>query len=168
MDPSRPPGCEGCKEECTIHLTQIINNKIKKIDMCENCPNAKSIQDPNQFNLLSDLISKPPDIDEDGLPIILTCDSCGYTEEKLKRTGRLGCAQCYDTFSESIEVMIANMHKGSSHMGKIPALHQKDSIRRQLVELEKDLQAYIKDENYEEAAKVRDTIVGLKSAMQQE
>lgn len=134
--------------------------------MCEHCPNAKSIQDPNQFNLLSDLISKPADTGDDGNSLSITCANCGYTEEKLKSTGRLGCAKCYDTFCESIDAMIANMHKGSSHVGKVPTLHQKDSIRRQLLELDKDLKSYIKQENYEEAAKVRDTIAELKKAMQ--
>lgn len=135
--------------------------------MCENCPNAKSIQDPNQFNLLSDLISKPSDSDQERIPVTLTCDGCGYTEERLKRTGRLGCAKCYDTFSESIDAMIANMHKGSTHVGKVPSLHKKDSLRKQLMELEEDLKNYIKDEKYEEAAKVRDSIAELKAKMEE-
>lgn len=167
MEPSRPPGCENCTEECTIHLTQIINNKIKKIDMCESCPNAKSIQDPNQFDLLSDLISKPSDDDDYGeAPVAAACENCGYTEEKLRQTGRLGCAQCYDTFSDTIDSMLSNMHKGSTHLGKVPTTHQKNSLRRRLTDLEKKLKSFIENERYEEAAEIRDQIQALKEEVE--
>ena len=137
--------------------------------MCEDCPNAKSIQDPNQFSLLSDLIANPAeDEDYDEPHNVLTCKACGYTEEKLKRSGRLGCQHCYDTFSQSIDSMIVNMHKGSIHIGKVPASHQQNSYRQKLLQLEADLQTFIQEEAYEKAAQTRDQIAALKKDMRKD
>ena len=157
MESNKPPGCENCEEELTIHLTQIINNKIKKIDMCQNCPNAKSIEDPNQFNLLSDLVSKPF-VGSDAEETMETCATCGYTEKMLKKTGRLGCADCYDTFEVTLKPMLAGMHNGQAHMGKVPSVYHRDLLVRQLEDLRETLNEKIEAEEYEEAINIRDQI----------
>ena len=130
--------------------------------MCEQCPNATSIQDPNQFNLLSELISTPSGMQGGSNAPQLTCDDCGYTEEKFKKTGRLGCPGCYMTFGQSVEAMIGKMHKAKQHVGKVPIIRQQSSIRRRLVDLETELHTHIQQEDYEAAAQLRDQIANLK------
>ena len=39
--------CDICTKLATVHLTQIVNGKIHKIDLCETCAKEKGVTDPN-------------------------------------------------------------------------------------------------------------------------
>ena len=44
--------CTICKEKpATVHLTQIVGDKMQKLDLCEDCAKAKGINDPTGFSL---------------------------------------------------------------------------------------------------------------------
>ena len=43
--------CSHCNNPATVHLTQIVNNKIIKVDLCESCAQAKGVTDPEGFSL---------------------------------------------------------------------------------------------------------------------
>jgi protein arginine kinase activator len=78
------------------------------------------------------------------------------------RVRRFGCGDCYATFSEEVAQIIRGMHKGASHVGKVPvglmALH----LRHQRIEeLRARLDQAIASESYEEAAGIRDEILTL-------
>ncbi len=152
-----PLKCDLCSQPATVHLTQIVNNKVHKVDLCESCAQAKGVTDPGGFSL-SDLLVKAslnPEATSSGL----RCEACGFTQADFKKHGRFGCPQCYETFSTMVEPMLENMHKGNVHTGKVPsnALERKTREDR-LRELEANLQSAIKDERYEDAARYRDEI----------
>ena len=93
--------CEVCQtENATVHLTQIISGKMQKIDLCEKCAKEKGVADPAGFSLADMLLGlgageeiKAGGSDE------LQCPQCGFTQPDFKKTGRLGCANCYTTFA---------------------------------------------------------------------
>ena len=42
--------CTICKEKpATVHLTQIVGEKMQKLDLCEDCAKAKGVNDPAGF-----------------------------------------------------------------------------------------------------------------------
>ena len=41
-----PLKCDLCSKPATVHLTQIVNNKVHKVDLCEECAQAKGVTDP--------------------------------------------------------------------------------------------------------------------------
>jgi protein arginine kinase activator len=44
--------CQVCKKSpATVHLTQIIENQVKKVDLCEACAKEKGVNDPTGFSL---------------------------------------------------------------------------------------------------------------------
>ena len=48
--------CDICKQNVAkVHLTQIIEGKTKKVDLCEACSKAKGIDDPKGL-ALADLL----------------------------------------------------------------------------------------------------------------
>lgn len=153
---AKPEQCANCNKPATIHLTQIINNKIHKVDLCEDCPFKKGVTDPEGFSLADFLMKPPVSMDPDQK---LQCEVCGFTPADFKKTGRFGCPACYGTFSRILEPMLANMHKDVVHRGKVPekALARM-SRKRRIDQLETDLQEAVKTENYEEAARLRDLI----------
>lgn len=162
---AKPLKCDVCSEPATVHLTQIINNQIHKIDLCENCAEQKGITDPSGYSL-ADLLVKP---ESESTPEVaaLSCPECGCTQREFKKTGRLGCASCYETFASVVSPALLNMHKGDSHRGKVPqrALERATYIDR-LGSLESGLKDAISSERYEDAARMRDEIIELKKAME--
>jgi protein arginine kinase activator len=154
--------CDLCSKPATVHLTQIVNNKIHKVDLCEACAQAKGVTDPSGFSL-ADLLLKAslnPEVGGD-----VRCESCGFTQQDFKKSGRFGCPACYNHFAHLIEPMLDTMHKGIVHTGKVPqrALARRSQFER-LTRLETDLEEAIKAERYEDAARFRDELNQVRSA----
>lgn len=153
--------CSNCDNPATVHLTQIINNKIIKVDLCESCAQAKGVTDPEGFSL-ADLLNKAhiPAQQED---MMLQCPDCGLTNADFRRTGRLGCASCFTVFASVLRPVLEDMHVGTCHKGKTPELAlSRQSLTALLDELEQALARAVEDEAYEDAAKYRDQIKTLK------
>lgn len=159
---ANPLKCDSCSKPATVHLTQIVNSKIHKVDLCEACAQAKGVTDPNGFSL-ADLLLKAslnPEPAGDA-----KCASCGFTQQDFKKTGRFGCPDCYQHFHDLLEPMLETMHKGNTHTGKVPqrALARK-SLYERLTQLETELDQAIKAERYEDAARFRDEISQVRSS----
>lgn len=158
--------CDLCSKPATVHLTQIVNNKVHKVDLCEECAQAKGVTDPSGFSL-ADLLLKAS-LTPDAGNTSLRCERCGFTQIDFKKHGRFGCPHCYETFKGVIEPMLETMHKGVTHTGKVPqkALARK-SLYDRLTELEVNLDEAVKSERYEDAARYRDEIHQVKQAVGQ-
>lgn len=156
-----PLKCDLCSQPATVHLTQIVNNKVHKVDLCEACAQAKGVTDPQGFSL-ADLLLKASASNE-AEPAGDRCPSCGFTQGDFKKHGRFGCPVCYQTFSTMVEPMLDNMHKGTKHTGKVPhkTLDRK-KINEQIHTLEADLEKAVRAERYEDAARLRDAINELR------
>ncbi len=148
--------CDLCTKPATVHLTQIVNNKVHKVDLCEECAQAKGVTDPSGFSL-ADLLLKASLNPEPATG--LRCEHCGFTQADFKKHGRFGCPACYTVFQGIVEPMLDSMHKGTAHSGKVPqkALARK-SLHDRISKLELDLSEAIKSERYEDAARCRDEI----------
>jgi protein arginine kinase activator len=156
--------CEVCQtENATVHLTQIISGKMQKIDLCEKCAKEKGVADPAGFSLADMLLGlgAADEIKTNGTEE-LVCPQCGFTQPDFKKTGRLGCPQCYVTFEEGLSVILKDMHKGTAHKGKVPSRAAKVQVyQNQLKTLHAELQSAVQSENYEQAAALRDRISQL-------
>ncbi|HUE36467.1 MAG TPA: UvrB/UvrC motif-containing protein, partial [Candidatus Acidoferrum sp.] len=91
--------------------------------------------------------------------IELKCPRCGFTQADFKKSGRLGCPECYKTFSEGLSGLLKTMHKGTRHVGKAPETARSSSENADRLKLlQKKLEKAIESENFEEAAQLRDEI----------
>ena len=160
--------CDICKKiEATVHLTQIVDNKMLKIDVCEACSKAKGIQEATGFSL-ADLhvgLGAAEEITGDSG---VKCPACGFTQADFKKTGRLGCSACWETFAEGLGGLLKAMHKSDRHVGKVPskAAHTL-VITERIKELAGELEKTVHDEKYELAAQLRDQIRELESKLKQ-
>ncbi len=157
-----PLKCDLCSKPATVHLTQIVNNKVHKVDLCEECAQAKGVTDPSGFSLADLLLKASLNTEPTGMAGV-RCEQCGFTPNDFKKQGRFGCPACYETFMSLVEPMLDSMHKGTAHTGKVPqkALARKN-LHERLSKLELDLTAAIKSERYEDAARCRDEINQVK------
>ena len=155
--------CEACKQgQATVHLTEIVNEQMTELHLCESCANQKGAQVESHFGL-ADLLSELADFSKpQGEPEetpVKTCPSCGMTYEDFRKVGRLGCAQCYTTFKRSLGSLLKRIHGSPVHLGKTPAkLVKPSAVKVELSELKKKLGKAIEKEEFEEAARLRDQI----------
>jgi protein arginine kinase activator len=161
--------CCVCKEkEAKVHLTQIVGDKMQKVDLCEGCAAQKGVNDPAGFSLADLLLglgtSQETEPAAGGAEV--KCKSCGFTQADFKKAGRLGCSECYVTFSEGLEGLLKTMHKGTKHMGKVPhSFQQSRDLADKLKSLQKKLEKAVTDEDFEQAAAMRDEIKNTKDKL---
>jgi protein arginine kinase activator len=157
--------CCVCKEKpATVHLTQIVGEKMQKLDLCEDCAKAKGINDPTSF-AMADLmlgLGASQELEQATSGIETKCSRCGFSQADFKKSGRLGCPECYQTFAEGLSGLLKTMHKGVRHTGKAPeALRKSRETGDRLKLLQKKLTKAVDAEDYEQAAQLRDEIKAL-------
>ena len=155
--------CDICgKREATVHLTEIINDQMTKLHLCEECARKKGTEMEEHFGL-ADLLAGLADL---GMPTDtakerkLKCPNCGMTYSDFKKIGRLGCGQCYETFKTYLVPLFKRIHGSDVHMGKIPGKKRTTRTAKKvdIDELKRRLKRAITLEEFEEAARLRDEI----------
>ena len=118
----------------------------------------------------------------------LECPNCKTSFEKIMNSGKIGCGECYETFHDRIDEILKNIHGANRHIGRIGKINsknielieeesnnsqsgfesvpeqnlnnadEKSSKTSKIDELQMELKKAIKEERYEDAAKIRDKI----------
>ena len=155
--------CNLCgTREATIHLTEIVNNQMVEIHLCETCAQEKGTDFKTHFNfgeLLGGFAEagKPSGTTERRSPI--RCAECGLTYEEFGKTGRLGCATCYGSFAKGLVPLIKRVQRSTHHVGKKPSKISRETRSVHDLRLLQDrLRKSIQTEAFEDAAKIRDEI----------
>ncbi len=152
--------CQICKENAaTVHYTELSNNRMVEIHLCEKCALEKGVSFKPHL-LLADLMAGLVQLEKSpSLQKGKKCSNCGLTYSGFREAGRLGCAKCYETFKESLGALLKNIHGSSAHVGKVSAAaeHEVDGTII-LKKLRERLQKLVEREQFEEAARVRDEI----------
>ena len=172
--------CERCgKNEANVQYTQIINGMKEKLSLCEKCANDLGIGNVS-FNMPIDFSNFFGEFLEGDITNTFsnmnfntqnTCKKCGITFEEFANTGKFGCNNCYEIFTNKIDRILKGVHGSDIHVGrkylekkenkeKNVEMKQNTNINK-IEELKNKLKALIKEENYEEAAKIRDEIKKL-------
>ena len=163
--------CDVCaKNPATVHLTEIIDEQMNELHLCEDCARHKSVGMEQQFGL-SDLLAGMADFEKPSSKeeevVTIKCPSCGLTYADFKKIGRLGCGECYNVFRKYLAPLLKRIHGSSQHIGKNPAKAKaaaKFSKKKTgLPELKNQLQKAIQEEAFEEAARLRDQIKAMEA-----
>jgi protein arginine kinase activator len=109
----------------------------------------------------------------DAFPLV--CESCGFSGPNLAERKLLGCDRCYETFGELLEPILRRLQRGIVHCGKRPLTQviaipvartapplERDGLPRSPRELETLMQLAVVEERYEDAARIRDRLTGLR------
>lgn len=158
--------CQICqKNEATIHLTEISDGVRSETHLCEQCAQEEGIAVKSSLpinELLANLLSTQPSSEElfGSSEGEVACPHCGFTLEQFSKKAVLGCPYDYEVFGKSLLPLIERAHNGkTTHCGKVPSKTSKDDKKQvELMTLRKQLEAAVKNEDYELAAKLRDKI----------
>jgi protein arginine kinase activator len=168
--------CDICgKKKATVHLTEIVDEQMSEMHLCEECARQKSAQMEQQFGLadllagLSDT-SKTAASKESDKAAVLKCSRCDLPYEDFRKFGRLGCGECYTSFKEHLAGLLRKIHGSNKYLGKTPSKHpgSKKAVEPEgatallssntLEDLKQQLQSAIAAEDFEKAAQLRDKI----------
>ncbi len=167
--------CDICKKrEATVHLTEVINEEVHELHICEKCAKEKSMQMQQHFGI-ADLLSGLTDLPHGTAPkkklIHIKCPSCGMSYDDFKRLGRFGCADCYESFKRALYPLFKKIHGVPYQAGKKPeaATVSKKFTKKKnsadagsavnrLEQLKAALARAVEQEEFEQAAVLRDKI----------
>ncbi len=154
--------CEECnKNPATVVITVMSGGATTTRHLCKECmakmENSIAKGDMSSFLAsLSSILSKQP------RETTLTCDACGLTYEEFLRTGKLGCTRCYQVFSEQLKPLLLRVHGRNQHAGRVPPGREKErELEQCLSGLRAQMDKAVNDENFEQAAVLRDEIKAL-------
>ena len=168
--------CESCGErEAVVHLTQIVDNTITTLNLCEPCAAEKGVDTgthPAKFPLGDFLASlgEGPGAAGVAAEADVACPSCGATLRDFRQTGRLGCAECYRAFEPQLRDLLRRVHGNAQHAGEryrgagAAPPPSGDEARpgpaEALPDLRERLRRAVEAEDFESAARLRDAIRG--------
>lgn len=177
--------CERCKKnEAVVFYRENINGKEKKYSLCEDCKNEMERSGEIKLFDLGDSFFKYYSDPFDELGSIFgswfalpnsagarlaseakKCPLCGATFSDIKRDGKLGCPECYETFANELEGTFGGYESSACEKAgrKMPLSHKaKADHKAAIKKLSAEMKEAISSENFEEAARIRDEIKKLK------
>lgn len=161
--------CQSChKKTARVHLTEIGSKMKKEIHLCEDCARQHEASLPHAVGSSGppDAMG-PPEVELGKIPAgaepAAICSACGISFAEFRSTGRLGCPDDYESFRKDLKPILDRIHGTTRHRGRIPPQAGKAAIRqRELLKLNDELQRAVKEEKYEEAARIRDKLNELR------
>lgn len=178
--------CDNCKKrEANVMYSENINGAKKELHLCEECSEKLGIGKMD-FDISKDLSNLFGNFMEgfatpEFMPLFehmkdIQCEQCGFTFDDIVETGKLGCGKCYETFEEKLEPILKRIQGNTRHIGRIGKIssneikgsvdkNQKEETKNdnenqksEVESLQEQLKQAIKEERYEDAAKIRDEI----------
>jgi protein arginine kinase activator len=146
-----------------LHITEVLGeDRYEEVHLCEDCA-KKYLVEPPKIGTPNKAGATEEAAEEVEQPHVgPTCDACGISYLEFRNHGRFGCAHDYDVFKAELLPLLDSIHGDVKHLGKTPRrLPRTQSAQVELTTLRRRLQQLVTEENYEEAARVRDRIKEL-------
>jgi len=167
--------CESCGDEpASVHIVRIEGGgAVSHSHLCPSCAQEVTEQTEGAalvFALPSALgaLFQMNEGDDDpatrfGRPSLI-CGVCGTSLTDLSQSGLLGCAACYEVFSDYLNGQRTSDTPAQGHLGKVPSRSPVgEADQREVLRLRRMLTELVESERFEEAASVRDRLAELDS-----
>lgn len=159
--------CQECGvREANVCFTTLCNGEKHEEYLCSECVSKKQLL---KFDLsqLAARLGKKRGADEEQAPVpSLTCPRCGKTYAQCVKEGVLGCAECYEAFREPLTGTLVRKTGHAQYQGDAPAqADERVSLRMERDKLKRQLLRAVEEEDYEQAAALRDRIRELSARL---
>ncbi|MBC1517311.1 UvrB/UvrC motif-containing protein [Listeria immobilis] len=165
--------CQKCGENKAVIALQQLNDsgKVESLYLCENCAADEALASEKDLVKAMDTFSE---VALDFLALLqkeetaqkkVACKNCKLTFEEFLQTNRVGCEECYAAFQSQLVPIIGRVQNGyTKHIGKVPKeIERAAGVQNEIILLQEKLNQLIKNEEFEDAAIVRDKIRALKA-----
>lgn len=157
--------CDKCgKNNATTHIRSVVNGVVAEKKLCGYCAATEGYTNLSNNSLAGMLASVFGDVMNSKSPSAsVKCPVCSATFSDIAETGKVGCSECYKTFYDELLPYLKRVHGSTKHVGKIPnsaplaVMPEKETAD----DLRMELNRLIREENFEQAAVIRDKIKKL-------
>lgn len=166
--------CDDCQEkQAEVHLTSIEADEMSSVHLCLACAARRGLSGdpthagPGEKQPLADFLahvggagpSAPTPAPAE------PCPFCGLSATDFRKTGRVGCSQCYVHFETQLRGLLRRIHGSSQHAGKVYISEGTDITDRlgQISSMRRRMKRAIDTEDFETAAELRDRILDLET-----
>ena len=183
--------CEKCRKNvATFHYTEVVNGVKNEHHLCSNCAANTDVSyyssifdnDMHLTQLLSGILGGQgmfADSEKKDPASQIQCPKCGMSYGEFVNNSTFGCPDCYDVFGPLISDTIKKLQGSDHHVGKKPMLYgmtekpledavesnsetNPQDVKKEIDFLSKKLKEAVSEEDFTEAARLRDLIAGLK------
>ncbi len=156
--------CQSCeKRQASTHIKTILNGELKEFNLCSECA-AKlgygsfftnfGFDIDKLFGSFMDVTSPQRKAKR--------CQFCGSSFEEIARSGKVGCAHCYEEFYDELLPSIQRIHGRTNHTGKLArSAGTEVKVKNEIAKCKAELEEAIKTQEFEKAAELRDKIKEL-------
>ncbi len=156
--------CEECNERpASVRYAEMADGHVRSWNLCEECARRKGMTASLApfagplVNILKGLLDETAE--QGATPAGPTCPECKLSYDEFRRTGKLGCGTCYDSFHSELKPLLRRIHGSTEHTGSVPSCLEADfDSRREVKRLRAELAQAVRGEEYERAAELRDLI----------
>lgn len=152
--------CDRCgQNEASMHFINVENGVANEVHLCGECA-AQTGNMPDTFSLTDWFSSFLPPQERTQK----RCSKCGSSLADIQKSGFAGCQQCYTDLYDEMLPMLSAIHGATEHVGSGPKNRLKEYIEpveqeaNEIEDLRAQLNSAVSDENYEQAAALRDKI----------
>lgn len=158
--------CQLCKKrEATVCINVDMNGVKTQQFICEICAEEHKLRENPSGDTILKLLGEIKKADAEREAQIskqcpdIFCNQCGMEYKDFKKYGQVGCEKCYEVFEKPLSSVIkaVTLPTGTKNEDQ-PAKQPNKMLMLQL-----QLKRCIEEENYEEAAKIRDSINELRA-----
>lgn len=192
-----PYSKQPCDDKKVLHVTELNDGSYTELHMCDKCaakytggpvePEVKpESEKPSSLGGLLGLLSllmlgtvaSQKRATAKAASQTTKCPGCGTTPEDISKTGKFGCAKCYEYYQASVEHILQKCQNGATkHVGKVPNKFPEEQKKRRLQEeaaisvqdqiknLEDKMAKAVKVENYEVAGVLKLKIQELREQL---
>jgi len=163
--------CEKCgKDLASVLYTDIREGKVTHCHLCEACAKKMGMPAPSKgpgvaiASLLAGMLEEAGAERAEAQPS--RCATCDLTYAEFRERGRLGCPDCYASFSATLRHLLRRIHGSDEHKGKVPTAEREDVAgKREARRLQQLLKKAIDEEAFEQAAELRDRLRALEAGL---
>ena len=155
--------CDRCGRPSVYHSTLIVNGVSQTTNLCRDCAIKEGVFEASPTTLFDDMF----DVFSDFLPYEkvsdVVCPVCKTSLRDFKSSLQLGCPNCYEAFRNEIKSIVNKIAPFNTHkqVGIKKELATKNSKEDKVAELRAEMAKAVKEERYEDAAKLKKQIKKL-------
>lgn len=163
--------CQKChKNLATVRYAEVVDGAVSDQHLCFECMAAHQKNASLGFELSepATAAAKPRGavVARDAVRAQRACPTCGTRLGRVLESGLAGCPACYEAFAEDIDKALTNIHQAVAHTGRAPGVNDARSRARASLQAKRALlRSALRDEQYEQAASLRDDIRGLEAGL---
>ncbi len=163
--------CQKCGINIANHhkITEINGERFEE-HLCSNCARSGAQEKLSLFNVgdLFNSFMEPFEVPQKRL----YCEECLTTFDEFLNTGFVGCEHCYNYFKEQMKSVLKDMQAGVTHKPrrlKNASVNienknytNENDAQIKILELQEKIKLAVAEERYEDAAKYKRELDGLK------